>query len=252
MNTLKNLIISIITILCLSQTAQSRTFGLFIGLSEYNRDDVTPLQSSYNDAVDLYNLYKSTAKNGIFLLLTNEEATTENIIKVAKRHFSHAKKDDTIVFFISTHGYDGGVSTYDGYLYTRQVREIFHNSKATNKYIIVNSCHSGSFNTTPEETSSQSIWSNMGNIAQNGRSNVVILTSTRHNMLSYTYVGDNYNSHFVSALLNGLGGSADSNSDGIITIGETYDFIKESFKNNTDQTPQMVGRFNRNTPFIIQ
>ncbi len=251
MNTLKNLIISIITILCLSQTAQSRTFGLFIGYSKYGQDDIEVFNSIYEDAEDIYNFYKSAVDKGFFLFLSNEKATTKNIIKVAKRHFSHAKKDDTIVFFISTHGYNGGACTYDGYISTQQIREIFHNTKAGNKFIIAQCCHSGSFNTTPDIiTSTQDTWNNLGNIAQNGRSNVVILTSSRNYQYSYgSYYG---NSYFLDQLLNALNGEADYNNDGIISIEETYNYLKESFKNNTEQTPQMIGRFNKNAPFIEQ
>lgn len=252
MTVIKKFIIVIVLLSGVINIAQARTYGVFVGLCEYGRDDVEPYKANYNDAVDMCNLYKSTIKDGEFLLITNKGATTDNILNVAKKLFSKATKNDNIVFFISTHGYDGGVSTYDGWMSTQQIREVFHNSKAANKYVIVNSCHSGSFNTVPEtqENSHNNSFGRMSQVALNGRSNVVILTSTRNDMYSYTYLGENDNSIFVGILLQGLKGAADYDNNNVVTIGETYKYIRERFKYDEDQIPQLMGRFNNNSPFI--
>lgn len=63
------------------------------------------------------------------------------------------------------------------------------------------------------------------------------------------------NGLFTTYLLEGLSGGSDINSDGLITIGELYDFVyarvtEYANKIPHSQHPVIWGRFNENMPVL--
>ena len=89
-----------------------RVYVVAAGVSDYPGSD-HDLTLPYNDAVAISRLYKKNADAKV-VLLTNSNATRENILEKAKSLFSCAGSDDIVVLFFSGHGNKEGFCAYDG------------------------------------------------------------------------------------------------------------------------------------------
>lgn len=189
-----------------------------VGINEYH---FGKLKGSVNDATEFAKLIeKNEDGSGNFAVklitdITNRSTLKQNIIELFK------KDDDTVLFYFSGHGMvsDEGVAyiltnDYEPYNEGLSMDEILgyaNKSKARNKIIILDCCHSG----------------NMGApIALGGQSTLIaegvtILTSSRDSQTSLEVNGHGV---FTNLLVEALkGGAADIR--GNITMGGIYAYI---------------------------
>lgn len=219
----------------------AETYVVCVGIGNYADPKVQNLAKTEADAKAMAEFYKKGTQNVI--TITGKYATKSQILKSLNNQFSRANSDDKIIFYFSGHGYPGGFCPYDmtkieeGLKYS-EVISIMQKSKAKNKFIFADACHSGA-------------------IRQNGSDiepkvgNVLLFLSSRGNEYSAEspFIANGY---FTKHLLRGLGGGADVNKDKHITARELFNYVSESVKSQTNnrQHPVMWGKFDDNLTIV--
>lgn len=219
----------------------AETYVVCVGIGNYADTQVQNLSKTEADAKAMAEFYKKGTKNVI--TITGKYATKAQILRSLRSQFAHAKADDKIVFYFSGHGYPGGFCPYDmtkieeGLRYS-EVINIMQQSKANNKFIFADACHSGA-------------------IRQNGTDsdpkagNVLLFLSSRGNEYSVEspFLANGY---FTKNLLRGLGGGADVNKDKRITAKELFNYVSDGVKSQTNnrQHPVMWGKFDDNLTIV--
>lgn len=218
----------------LSVAIQAETYVVCVGIGNYADPKVQNLTKTEADAKAMAEFFKKGTQNVI--TITGKYATKAQILKSLNSQFSRAKSDDKIIFFFSGHGYPGGFCPYDmtkieeGLKYS-DVIFIMQKSKAKNKFIFADACHSGAIRQNSSET-----------VPKTG--NVLLFMSSRGSEYSVEspFLANGY---FTKYLLRGLGGGADINRDRYITARELFNYVSDEVKSQTNnqQHPVMWGKF---------
>ena len=125
-------------------------YVVLAGINIYNNKNYLQdnLTGCVNDAKSMYNFWSSINGGSIpesnMILLINDGATQENIIKSCNSLFSKASENDVIITYLSGHGGTGMFCSYDGGLNYERLNRIYNESKAKNKVLFIDACHSGS------------------------------------------------------------------------------------------------------------
>jgi len=138
---------------------EAKLHAIILGVNKFE-DNFPLLEYSLNDAKAIHNIVKFKMKKVFsgqpnITYLTNEDVTLSNIIKSIKK--IKANLNDTILFYISTHGFLG---KKDGIFYLipsdsaddknwisfNNIFENIQNIKALNQIFIVDACESGGAN----------------------------------------------------------------------------------------------------------
>lgn len=214
----------------------SRTYLVCVGISDYPKEE-NDLRFPAKDAKDIYTLYQ---KNGVHesVLLTDNTATKENVIKTMNQVYSQATPNDIAVFYFGGHGIMGSLMLYDDNLPYHTFRKAFAQCKAKTKIIFIDACHAGSLRKSKKT-------------GTNGTDNLVVFLSSRTNELS----GEQFlyqNGYFSHCLLKALRGKADQNRDKIITARELFEYTSKETKrlSKNAQHPVMWGNFDDHMQII--
>ena len=176
--------------------------------------------------------------NSYAIILVNEEATIESLLRNMQTAFSDAKEEDEVILYFSGHGTPGALVCYDGLLTYQRIYNVMKNCKASKKIIIADACYSGKMRTSSKQSDSFNSQS------------VMLFLSSRANETSQE--SRYQNSLFTIFLERGLRGGADNNRDRIITAREIYDFVHDgvSEASKERQHPVMWGKFDNNMAII--
>lgn len=229
----KSVIILLLLLLPLCLEAR-RIYVLAAGVSDYPGTE-SDLRLPCNDARAICYLYRNNSDAEV-ILLTNENATKENILRKARSLFSQAGSNDIVVLFFSGHGFPGGFVVYDkGYITYREMYSVFANCPAKNKMIFADACYSGKMNSLGKGGHSKD------------KKGVMFFLSSRDNETSRER-SDMENGFFTACLLSSLKGGADANGDRIITARELFVKVKQGVMRLSAgaQHPVMWGSFNDN------
>lgn len=236
-----NRVITFILTCLVSFVLHAETYVVCVGIGNYADPKVQNLTKTEADAKAMAEFYKKGTQNVI--TITGKYATKAQILKSLNSQFLRANSDDKIVFFFSGHGYPGGFCPYEmtkieeGLKYS-EVISIMQKSKAKNKFIFADACHSGAIRQNGSDTNS-----NVGN--------VLLFLSSRGNEYSAEspFLANGY---FTKYLLRGMGGGADINKDKRITARELFNYVSDGVKSHTNnrQHPVMWGRFDDNLSIV--
>ena len=232
----------------------SESWALVIGINKYQ--NVDPLNYAVNDAIAVKEMLvnKYGFKETNIKLITDEEATKDNILKGFSDILTQAKEKDRVVVFYAGHGEtyklpSGGDMGYlipvDGnldnlYLSSipmKSVYDIAEMSYAKHILYLVDACYGGlTLNTRglKKDTTPEYI---MKMTRERGRQ-VITAGGKDEQVIEKPEWG---HSAFTRNLIKGLGeGFADENDDGIITADELGGFIKNRVVVDVDgaHTPQ--------------
>lgn len=218
-----------------------KTYVVSVGLGEYKYPQVAPpLPCSVGDARSVSRFFHSYNGSSVFMLL-NENATRVHILKVLKREFAKSTANDEIIFVYSGHGIQGGLTCYEtkdmnSIITYDEIQNIMKSAKARRKIILAMACYSGGL-TLQGNNSRQKRRS-----TQN--TSVMLYTSSRPNEVSWER-SDMTNSFFMSRILEGFRGAADSNRDRKVTARELFNYVNPHVISDTNgqQHPQLWGRF---------
>lgn len=265
---IKTTIITLLSLVC-ANVCEGRVYVLAVGISDYK--EINDLRVSANDA-ETFAGFMSGAGADV-TLIKGSDATHVNIITGLRRISSLAKTDDTVLFFFSGHGYEGGFCCWDmaansptphtrnstgldkqqwnqalryyGGLSYVEVQILLRNCRANTKMVIADACFSGGLRKGLHLNASVQS-------ARNG--DVVFFLSSRTDETSLEMPKED-NSLFTHYVLKGLSGEADTNGNSFITIGELFQYtyrnvVAYASKIPHSQHPVIWGKYNPSTTII--
>lgn len=209
-----------------------KTYTLLSGVSNYGVDSIN-LHTTTKDVKQLQQVFKNQGFTNA--IVTSKYANHANIVTKLNAIVRLAKANDRIIFYFSGHGTPGGFVTSDRSLFNYQeLVNILSKAKAKQVYCIIDACMSGSV---------KSIAANNFGVG-NSQPSICFLTASDATELSResSIVGHGY---FTKALLKGLRGMSDKNSDRAITLAELFKYVYNDVTYRTKdqqqvQHPQLV------------
>jgi uncharacterized caspase-like protein len=193
------------------------------------------------------------------VVLIDEDATKENIMKKMQETFAKADSNDMVMLYFSGHGMPGSFLPidFDGFnnkLFHEEVNAIFNSSQAKFKLCIADACHSGGLNAFAAKsvTGNNSVIANYYKAFEQIQSGTALLLSSKAEETSLESRGlrQGIFSHF---LMRGLEGDADADNNGIVTIKELFSYIQynvRAYTGNT-QTPILNGDYDDKMPISV-
>lgn len=234
-------LLSLLICTLFSVSIKAETFVVCVGIANYASPNIPNLMKTENDAKAMSDFFKKGTPNVI--TITGRYATKSQILKSVRSQFGNAKPTDRIIFYFSGHGYREGFCPYnmtkpEEGLTFEEIVEVMAESKASEKIIFADACHSGGIRKSNEVLTSK-------------RNNVLFFLASRGNesSLESSFLNNGY---FTKYLIRGLGGGADINHDQKITASELFKYVSEEVKNRTGdrQHPVMWGKFDDNTVIV--
>ncbi len=210
---------------------QGNLYVLSSGIGKYAEPD-NDLCWMDQDAKDHYTLWKSQEgrlwRHVEPKCLINKEATGANIRRGMEEILRKAKQGDTVLFALQGHGgfdrltHSWEFCTYDDDNLTAAELRAFAkylSDKGVRVILIFDSCHSGA-------------------MAEIEMPNVIVLASSTASETSLDFGPSllHGNSLFTKVLLEALGGKADANGDGVVTLAEVVTYL-------TQHVPAMAERY---------
>ena len=224
--------------LTLTLTAGARNYVALVGIADYPGTK-SDLKLSADDAVTMKTLYDRNG-DAETQLLTDAEATVENIKVALGNLFAKATQDDAITLFFSGHGVPGGFVCYDGLLKYADITAAMAKSEARTKVVLADACFAGKARSSQHRDEKPSDTS------------VVFFLSSRTNEQSQERRGWR-NSLFTAYLERGLRGGADTDRNRTITARELFDFVSQGVAKDSRQKqhPVMWGKFDDQMPVMV-
>lgn len=234
------LLLSILTVcnsaFVFAQEQRGSVYAVIVGVSNYDLEGATDLPYSAKAATEMYELLDWCTAPDRMVLLTDQDATHDNVVAAMDRLFTVTAPEDVVILYLNGHGYMGGFATKDDYLDYMELKEIFKRTKARRKIIFADACYSGIMRSDELEERD-------GPKQLNGQ-RVCLFLSSRSDQTSWQR-SDLKSGYFSFYLMAGLRGGADTNRDRIITARELFDFVNPRVKDESGgiQNPVMWGRF---------
>ena len=223
---MKKSILTLLLMLIIGMAASARTYVLVTGVSHYE-NEAHNLQQTTKDAKEFCKVMK-TQTNDV-TLLTSANADRQNIIDKLTLICRRATAGDRVIFYFSGHGTTGAIITYDELLYYKDIIDIFKQSKAEDKIMMVDVCRAGSAAT------------GSGDYTLTGSDGIICFMSCRASETSAesSILGAGY---FTQGLIKGIRGKGDSDRDKQITVHELFKYIHADVvkRSNGEQHPQLI------------
>lgn len=247
---------------CYSQ----KIYVVSVGIADYK--EIRDLSLTEND-VRVFNelMYSQGAE---VTTLLGAQATHAQVISSIRSSFARAGKEDTMIFFFSGHGYEGGFCCWDmsipasksnaaqnvrdrsklsainksyGGLSYAEMQILFRNCRAGKKIVIADACFSGGLQKGNQlGLSVQSV--------KNG--DILFFLSSRMDETSLE-MARGTNGLFTYYLAKGLLGESDADRNNLISIEELFEYVYQSVVDYADkiphaQHPVLWGKFDKTLP----
>jgi tetratricopeptide (TPR) repeat protein len=253
-------------------------WAIVVGISKYKSKSLN-LKYADRDAEALYELLLTPSGGGFekehVIKLVNEEATTAKITRALRSFLKKPAKEDIVLIYFACHGAPDIDRPGIVYLLTHDVdpkdisgtalpmREIDlslkENLLAERVIILADTCHSaaigGGIGRRDAGDNSAVVNSYLREVGKS-RGGVALLTSAEANEVSFEDEkwGDGHGV-FTHYLLEGMKGAADrSPKNGVVTVGELFEYVRENVQKDTDnkQHPCVgTNSYDRNLPVAI-
>lgn len=235
---------SILLILALASiffVAEAKVYLVSVGISDYP-GTANDLRLAAGDAKAIRDLFKMNSE-ATTVLLTNSEATKENIVRTMTELYSKASQNDMVLLFFSGHGYPGGFAAYNGRLPYSAVRNAMAHGSSRHKLIFADACYSGKIREKNDKQNAEA--------SEARKADVLLFLSSRGNEKSYERKGWQ-NGIFTTYLDKGLRGYADYDRNRTITAIELFRYVSSNVSRavNGKQHPVMWGKFPDNLPIM--
>ena len=260
--------------------AQYQTFdrwAVIVGISRYKHSQLN-LKYADRDAEELYNVLVTPSGGGFkqehICKLTNEDATTGNITRALRSFLKKPAREDLVLIYFACHGAPDFDRPGNVYLLGHDtapddiagtalpMREIDislkENLHAEKVIVLVDACHSaaigGGIGRRSAIADSTLLKRYLLEISR-ARGGLALLASAEANEVSFedSRWGGGHGV-FTHYLLEGMRGAADIDANGIITIGELFEYVRDNVKRATDykQHPFIGSNaFDRNLPIAL-
>jgi uncharacterized caspase-like protein len=253
-----------------------RKFALVIGISKYknNLRGIPNLEYADADARSIYEFLQQPAAGGFsredMLILANEQATNTNIRQALTSFIAKATADDLLLIFFAGHGAPDPSAPQNLYLiaYDTSVedmsetalamsdlrRYIEQNIRSKRVVLLLDTCHSAGLSADV----TRDLGNNLANLylekllyQEEGRA---IITSSDVNEPSHeSQRWGNGHGVFTYYVLEGLKGSADTNQDRLVSVGELFRYVRQKVRLDTQflQNPRMLIGDNENLALAV-
>ncbi|MBK9710144.1 MAG: caspase family protein [Kouleothrix sp.] len=261
--------------------AHANRWAIIVGVSSYQYEGLTNLQYAHRDAEELYDLLQTPAGGGFererIRKLIDAEATTANITRALRSFLKQPAKEDIVLIYFACHGapdldrpsliylitYDTDPSDISGTaLPMREIDlSLQENLLAERVVIIADTCHSaalgGRIGRRGAGNEAQAINAYLEQVSK-AKGGVALLTSAEASESAQE--GEQWGGGhgvFTHFLLQGMRGDADGYGepkDGVVTVGELFDYVRDSVKRATgDRQHPAIGTnpFDRSLPMAI-
>ncbi|MEH2253151.1 GUN4 domain-containing protein [Nostoc sp.] len=262
-----------------SQYRNADRWAVIVGISKYQYSSLN-LRYADRDAEELYQLLL-TDNGGSFqsdhiCKLTNEQATTGNITRALRSFLKKPAREDLVLIYFACHGSPDSDRPYDDvYLVTydtdpndiagtalpmeaidRALKGILHSEKVI---ILADTCHSaaisGGIGGRRSIVDDAKLMNRFLKEISQSKGGVALLTSAEVNEVSFedTKWGGGHGV-FTHFLLEGMRGAADRDHNGVVTIGELFEYVRDNVQRATDyrQHPSIgMNVYDRNMPIAI-
>ncbi len=234
-----------------------KIYAVIVGVGRYTA--MPSLRYTDDDAYRFYSFLKSPEGGALpddqIVILVDENATRENILRAMRQYFLKADKNDVVIFFFSGHGLEGCFLPvdYDGFnnkLRHEEIRQVLLQSQAKHKLCIADACHSGTLNYgLAAKGPAPASLSRYYQAFEESSGGIALLMSSKAEELSLEDHGLRQGV-FTYYLLRGMRGEANANGDDIITIRELYNYVRMKVREYTAnvQNPVLTGMFDDNMP----
>jgi len=264
-------------------------WAVIVGVSAYRDTTIPQLKYAHRDATSFAEFLRSP-NGGAFnddhlLVLLNEQATRKNFMEALTTFLSKTKREDLVMIFFSGHG--SALNREESYFLMndtdlrnlaqtavamKEIQNAVTRSIPAERVIVFSdACFSGSVNTFFVGRRSTAVEKNLISryLLELGRSKPGLLSITSSAEGELSREGWVYWEHglFTYFLVAGLGGRitdtegrvmkavpADTNNDGIVTLGEITEYLRSSVSNLTGgkQNPQVSKTaFDKNLPLSV-
>ncbi|MCC7138343.1 MAG: SUMF1/EgtB/PvdO family nonheme iron enzyme [Planctomycetes bacterium] len=240
------------------QFDRGNRYALLVGVNAYVSPKMSPLRFCVSDAELLADVLRQRCgypADGVVLLADRQPAdrlpTRENIQRHLTSLLLKAQYGDTVLVFFAGHGgivagasslcptdFDPDNSGLTG-VRVEHVRDLMHASKATQKLLVLDCCHSGATGRgVPLALSGDDL------DGFKGAGGLITFAAARRSQQSQE-ASDRRHGLFTWALARGLGGEADADRDGIVDSDEVYRYVHD------DVTEAARARGHEQTPVRI-
>lgn len=233
-------------------------WAIVVGVSRYEHASLN-LRYAHRDAQAFYELIRSPFGGGFkeqnVQVLLDEQATTRKVTRALRSFLKKPDRDDLVVLFFACHGAPDPQRPDNVYLLTHDVdpddiagtalpmREIDlslrENLLADRVVIIADTCHSAAIGGGPGRRSAVNSTAAVNAYLQalsESKGGVALLTSAEASEVSLEderWGGGH--GVFTHYLLEGMRGAADTSPrNGVVTLGELFEYVRENVKNATD------------------
>ncbi len=240
-----------------------KSWALVIGINDYQGEHPM-LANARNDAVAFANILRTGYQFEQVFTLYDAEATCDTLMEwLRDRLPSQIGKNDRLIIFFAGHGttresglgekrgylipHDAKAGKYADYIDMSELRDACGWIKAKHILLILDCCFSGvaAITSRAAPTMDQRVITDRYLQEITRRSAWQVLTAGASDELAADSGNRPGHSAFTSALLAGLEGQADQNSDGIITASELAGFVKPEVSRQG-----MGARAGQQTPFF--
>jgi hypothetical protein len=265
-----------------SQQFKGRKYAIVIGISQYRYpgDGLNNLRFADADSRSIRDFLKRP-EGGNFgvddiLYLENDQATITSVRAALQRFLPRAGPEDLVFLFIASHGAPDPYDPKNLYFLVHdtkladmpntalpmsELQEILDNNvRAQRIIVLVDACHSAGISGKELITGRQLVQQTENNIFNLYAANLfreagrAVLTSSDVNEISReSNKWGGGHGLFTWALLEGLRGEADLNSDHYITAGELFDFVSNRVRIETAfrQNPRALPGLNKDFPLAL-
>jgi|GEM_PF-2738414 len=227
-------------------------YALLIGIEDYP-PGVKDLDYTIDDVYDM----RDVLINNCYFdpenirVLTDANATKENIQNNITWIASNAKQNDTVFFFFSGHGGYGYVLVYGNKISDNELDSWFSDMNSANLVIIIDSCYAGSMiekskTGCTDEVKNFSSLHGVKNVSLEklssfktlGHGNRIVLAACDKNQYSWEY-DELSNGVFTYYLTEGLKSTlADTNGNGWVSVEEAFYYAKpKTYEFNNSENP---------------
>lgn len=242
-----------------------RKYALVIGISQYknNLRGIRNLEYADIDARSIYNFLQQPEAGRFsredMLILANEQATIAQIRQALTSFIAKPTANDMLLIFIAGHGAPDPSAPHNLYVIAHDTivsdmagtalpmselrRYIEQNIRCKRVVLLLDTCHSAGLSTE----ATRDVGNNLANLylekllyQEEGRA---IITSSDVNELSHeSERWGNGHGVFTYYLLQGLNGSADTNRDRLVSVGELFRYVRQKVRLDTEfqQNPRML------------
>ena len=245
-----------------------KKYALIVGISKFasHAGGLSDLRYADADARAITKFLQTPA-GGRFpadniLLLTNEQATLASLHRAMKSFIMQPGPDDLVLVFIATHGSPDPFAPQNIYFLAHDTdvdrmaetafamkdfkRMLENNVRARRMLLFVDTCHSAGLTGSRGE-SSRGLENNLISLyaekllyQEEGKAIITASDVNESSQESPRWGGGH--GVFTHFLLEGMGGTADSNVDSVVTVGELFRFVRQRVRLDTEyrQNPRML------------